>query len=476
MRKGAKAYVAANFVTQLFALVRFSLLARLLGAHELGLAAMLILTAAFFQTVSATGSDRFIVQDKDGDTPEMQGVVQMILATRGVVIAIGMVLFSDLVAIVFGSPELKTPLMLFALAPLISGFMHLDLRRVQRHSDFRPESLGMLISETVALAVTLTTAYFTRDAASVVYGLVARAIALTAVSHITAKRPYRFAWVREQATRFSTFATPMFLNGVLLFFGSQGDRVLVANTLGAETLGHYAAVLLLIYYPTTMLIRMVVGFYLPPLARARDNPERYAEECNRLGGRITLLSIAMVVGFALVAPIATPLLYGPQFIEPLHLFGMIGALQTARFLRVWPNTLANSIGRSSIMLYTGIVRILSLPFAFAVSYYFKTLEAIIIVFIIGEIGAILAAVWLLYRAGTVGLRREATRVGMYLLWIGLVCTWTWEIEALQPLEVALLSAASLVAIALVFTERVVIVEGVGMVGERLTRLRKKFGV
>lgn len=476
MRKGAKAYVAANFVTQLFALVRFSLLARLLGAEELGLAAMLILTSQFFQTVSVTGSDRFIVQDKDGDTPEMQGVIHLILAGRGVLIAIGMVLFSDLVALIFGSAQLKQPLMLLALAPLISGFTHTDLRRVQRHSDFRPESLGMLISETLALVGTVVAAYITRDASAVVYGLIVRAIAQVVVSHITAQRAYRFAFVREQALRFSSFATPLFMNGILLFFGTQGDRVLVANALGAEVLGHYAAVLLLIYYPTTMLVRLVVGFYLPPLARARDNPERYAEERNRLGGRITLLSIGILVGFVLVAPIATPLLYGPSFVEPLHLFGLIGALQTARFLRVWPNTLANSIGRSSIMLYNSIVRTLSLPLAFAVSVYFKSLEAILAVFVLGEVAAILSAVWLLHRAGAVGLRREMTRVGMFLLWIGLVCAWSWKFDALRPLEMGVLSGASLVAIALILTERVVMVEAMGLVGKRLARLRKKIGV
>ena len=75
-----------------------------------------------------------------------------------------------------------------------------------------------------------------------------------------------------------------------------------------------------------------------------------------------------------------------------------------------------------------------------------------------------------------GLRREMTRVGMFLLWIGLVCVWTWDVKALQPLEVALLSGASLVAIALIFTERVVIVEGIEMIGKRLTRLRRKIGI
>lgn len=473
MRQGAKAYVAANFVTQAFALVRFSLLARLLGPEELGLAAMLILTSQFFQTISITGSDRFVVQDKDGDDPRMLGVIQFVLATRGAMLAVAMVLFSGVVALIFGSQELKGPLMLLALAPLISGFIHLDMRRVQRHSDFRPESISMLVSETLALAGTVVAAWLTRDAISVVYGLILRALAQVAISHITAKRPYRYAFDRSMAKRFTSFATPLFLNGVLLFFGTQGDRVLVANALGAEVLGHYAAVLLLISYPTTMLTRLVVGFYLPQLARARDDADKYAEERNRLGGRITILCVAMLTGFAVVAPIATPLLYGPRFIEPLHFFGLIGLLQTARFLRVWPNTLANSIGRSSIMLYNGIARTLSLPAAFFAAIYFPSLEVILLIFILGEMAALASAFLLLGRAGAIDLRREFTRIAFFLLSGLVVCGWTWELDAPQPLVIAGLVGLSALAMAMVATERVVIAESMQLVTNRFARLRKK---
>ena len=58
MRQGARAYFAANILSQLFALLRYVVLARLLGPYELGLAATLVLTAAFFEVVSDTGSDR----------------------------------------------------------------------------------------------------------------------------------------------------------------------------------------------------------------------------------------------------------------------------------------------------------------------------------------------------------------------------------------------------------------------------------
>lgn len=469
VRKGARAYFAANFVSQAFALLRFTLLARLLGVEELGLAAMLMLTAQFFQTVSDTGSDRFLVQDKDGDTPGLQGLIQLVLVARGTLIASAMVIFAGLIATLFRAPELKASFMALALAPFIIGFMHLDFRRVQRQSDFRPESAGMLVSESLTLVVTGAAALITHDASAVVYGLVTRALALAIVSHLTARRPYRFAFARDQSMRFSRFAAPLVLNGFLLFFGSQGDRVLVANGLGAAALGHYSAVLLLIFYPTSMLIGLITGLYLPQLVRARDIPERYAVERERLGGRITLLSIAMLAGFALVAPVATPLLYGSNFVQPLQVFGLIGALQTARLLRVWPTTLASSIGRSTIILFNNIARVIGLPLAFTANLYFRSLEAIVIGFLIGEVAALLTALWLLHRAKAVALPREVLRAGIFLLWTGVVCGWTWALQFGATAAMPVLAVASLASISLLASERRVVGESVQWVRKQLTR-------
>ena len=70
-RRGTKAFLAASGVAQLCALARYTVLARLLGPEQLGLAAILILTAQFFESVTDSGSDRFLVQDRGGNDPAL---------------------------------------------------------------------------------------------------------------------------------------------------------------------------------------------------------------------------------------------------------------------------------------------------------------------------------------------------------------------------------------------------------------------
>jgi O-antigen/teichoic acid export membrane protein len=459
VRKGAKAYFVANLTAQASALLRYILLARLLGPEQLGLAAMLILTAQFFESISDTGADRLLVQDADGDSPRLQGLVQMVLVGRGLGIALALVLSSSLLAYLYHAPTLRTSLMGLALAPLVGGLIHLDMRRVQRANDFRPESLGMIVSETISLVATTAAAVITRDHTAVIYGLVLRALALVVISHVVAKRPYRWAFGKAESLRFTAFAAPLFLNGLLLFLGSQGDRLLIGGGLGPAALGHYSAILLLIYYPSSTLAKFLGGLHLPSLARARDDAARYAFEANRFGGRTILIGIVIMVGFAIVAPVFTPLFYGAKFAQPVQIFAFLGVLQTARFLRLWPTALAVSIGKSTIVMFNNIARMVAVPVALGANYVFHSLEAIVAGFIVGEIVALVVALWLLARAGTISLSQEMARTTAFLVAGGLTIASAWAIHRHDVVAAPfLIAAVALGSAVLIRRERPVVTD------------------
>jgi len=472
--KGRKAYFAASLVAQVSALLRYVILARVLGQEELGLAAMLILTAQFFDSISDTGSDRFIVQDADGDSPTLQGVVQLALAARGLFIASALLIFSGLLASLYHQPELRTPLIVIGLAPLIAGFVHLDLRRAQRTQDFRLESLDILTSETVSLLATATAAFLTHSHNAVIFGLVLRAITLVIVSHVTARRPYRWAFGRAEVARFSAFAMPLFLNGLLLFLGSQGDRLVVGSTLGAAVLGQYSAVLLLAYYPTSMLTRFLAGIHLPQVAAARIEPDKITSARERLASRTQVLTIGIALGFAVVAPIAVPLLYGGKFKEPLLLTTLIGVLQAARFMRVWPTTLAIGAGRSLFVMINNIGRMVGLPMALFAYSQFHTLWAVTIGFTTGELTALLVGLALLYRTGHLEPFREFKRVFLFCVVVALTIAATWFLDDKRYTLAAVSAAAMLPALAVIAVqERATLAEAFGMAERYLGRLRPR---
>ena len=415
MRTGARLYFAASLIAQASALVRYVILARILGPEELGLAAMLVLTAQFFESVSDTGADRFIVQNPEGDTPKMLGLVHMAMALRGVMIAGALVTTAGLVARLYTAPQIVPALQVLAFVPLIAGLTNLDMRRAQRTGDFRPESYVTVFGELAGVAASAAAAFIVRDHTAVLYGLIVRALVMVGASHIVSVRRYAWAYSRLEARQFFQFAGPLAINGLFLYFGSQGDRLLVASGLGAAALGQYSAILLLIFNPTSAITRFLQGMHLPQVAAARDDANALRRQGERLAGQSLLLAVGAAVGFAAVGPLIAPILYGKLGVQPLLIFAGLGVVQAARLLRGWPTALALGLGRSSEVMINNMVRVIALPLAMVANAYWHSLNAILLGFFAGEILALLGALWFLVRASATPAASSVRRTLMFLL-------------------------------------------------------------
>jgi O-antigen/teichoic acid export membrane protein len=446
-RRGAKAYLAATAVAQLCALARYTILARFLGPEALGLVAMLTLASQFFQSITDNGSDRFLIQDKDGDKPVVQSLVQTLFVGRGAVQTLGLVLLAGPIAAYFKAPSLQPALMILGLAPLIFGFLHLDFRRSQRQGDFRAEATVTLVAEGLSLVATAVAAYLTRDFTAVLYGLITRSIAYAAVSHLLAKRRYTLGLSREHARRLAHFSVPLMFNGLLLFIGAQGDRVVVANELGLTQLGHYTAVLMLIFYPASTLMRYMGAMHLPRLAAAKESAEHRDQAADIIAGQAMILGLGMAAGFALVAPFAVVGFYGANFAQPPVIIALIGVFQAARFLRQWPTTIALSLGQSRIVLANNVVRMSGLACAFVAVKLFGGLASVTAGFIVGELLALITAITLVNRTSGRSVWHDLDRVALFIAVSVVIAGWSVLATAPTLASISVLAVGSLVVFA-----------------------------
>jgi len=422
-RKGARLYLVSMLVTQAIALVRYVILARLLGPEQLGLAATLIVTASFFDLISDTGADRFLIQDRAGNDEELQKVVQLTYVGRGVLIALMLVVFAVPLAALYHAPQLAIGFVFIALAPLLRGFLHLDMRRAQRNFDFRPEAKRSIAAELFGIVVLVAAAFVLRNFTAVIWGTVARDLARTVSSHLLSERRYALGWSKTHGPRLLRFAYPLMLTGVMLFIGSQGDRVVVADWLGVKTLGYYSAVLLLIYYPSALILNSIHALYVPMVAAERDHPAQRMTVIDQLGGQTLLLAVAMCAGFALVAPLAVTVLYGHRYTQTAMLVGLIGILQCTRFMIVWPTTVSLSLGQSRAVLASNVARFLAYPCAFAGVRLFGGLRGMVAGFAVGEMVSIAIALVLMNRAAERPLLAGFDRLAAFFLTCCAVIGW-----------------------------------------------------
>ena len=285
----------------------------------------------------------------------------------------------------------------------------------------------MLAGEIVGLFATVIAAILTHDFTAPIWGMVARSIAMVLTSWVKAERSYEAGYSAEHARRLAVFSTPLFANGLLLFLAGQGDRLLIGNRLGVAELGHYSAVLLLIYYPSQVVSRFVQAMHLPLIAGARDDIVERQKRIDNLAAQASVMAVAQVVGFALVAPIVVPLLYGPAFRQPVFIIALIGILQASRFIRLWPTTEALAIGRTGIVLSNNIIRLVAFPSALLGLAWIGGLVGLTIGFTVGEVAAMVVAVILSNRALQVRWSADLSRVFAFVLCCGSVAFSAWAL-------------------------------------------------
>jgi O-antigen/teichoic acid export membrane protein len=452
-------------------------LARLLGPEQLGVAATLVVTASFFDLISDTGSDRFLIQDRDGDTPEVQKLVHLVYAGRGVAVALALVAFAIPVAHFYKTPALAGGLAVLALSPLILGFQHLDYRRLQRAHNFRLEALCMMCAECACLLATTVAALVTRSFEAVLVGLITRALVLVLVSHILAKRAYRIGWEAAHARRLSQFALPLMLNGLMLFVVSQGDRVIVGRELGVKALGYYSAAMLLVYYPSVLLARYIHAIYIPLIAAQRDSDQRRRQMIDDLGGQTIILTIAMTLGFALVAPSIIPVLFGRRFQQDALLVALIGILQMARFIFNWPSTASLAMGRSGTVLASNLTHFLAFASAVAGYALIGGLQGVVAGFIVGELICAVAAIVLLNRDTGQPVVHGLGRLAEFVAACGVVLIWDVAVtQDRLPLWIAAIAASLVLAVWLYRREEQAIRSSAALVQRTISQAMKRLGL
>lgn len=397
-RRGMRAFLAGTMIAQAAALLRFVILARLLGPEQLGLAAIVILTATFLDLLTEGGMATYLIQSKDGDDPRSQHMVQFANIIRCAGMAIALLLIAEPLARFYDRPELAGGIRMLCFSPMILAFLHYDVKRVQRSHNFGPEGWMMGSSELLSLCASAIIAFLTHSFEAVALGLAGRSLAMVVASHLFAERPYRLGFSADTWKALRTYSWPLVIDGVLYFIGQQGDRLLIGKRLGVEALGYYAALLLLIYYPAAIVNRIIQSINLPLIVEVRDEPERFRERVDVLGGQYLLVGLAMLIGFCATMPVVVPLLYGQRFAVTAYAVALVGLLQSARFLRGWPTTLALSVGRSKQIMINNMLRMLAFPLALAGQALIGGLPGILIGFGAGEVLAFLVSIYLADRS------------------------------------------------------------------------------
>src|SRR5437879_4452814 len=137
LKSGLKLGANQVFV-QACSFLRNVIVARVISPENFGIAATFAMTFYFLEMISNLASEALLIQADDGNDPNFQSATHLLQAGRGLTNALLIFLLAGPISHMFGVPHARWAFQCVAFAPLVKGFSHTDLFRLQREMKFGP--------------------------------------------------------------------------------------------------------------------------------------------------------------------------------------------------------------------------------------------------------------------------------------------------------------------------------------------------
>jgi O-antigen/teichoic acid export membrane protein len=394
MLKKAIMVVSGNAFGSLFLLVRNLVVARMMSPENYGIASTFAISMSVVEMLSYLGLNQLMIVDKDGDNPRFQAAMQGFQVLRGCFSATVLFLIAEPYARFLGVERVAWAYQVLALVPFINGFQHYDVHRLRRHMNFRPTVLVNSIPAAVSVLALWPLALFMGDYRIMLGALFFQALAMVAVTHLSAERSYRIRLDPVLMKKAMVFGWPLLLDGALIFAAMNGERLIILREMGVTQFAFFSMAFTLTLTPTSVLSGAAHSMLVPWLASVRNKPDEF-QRAALIALEVNLaIAVLLVLGTSLVGGPLASLLLGPKYVPILEILVPIAVLQAIRVSKNGANLVALSIGHTSTSMICNLIRVASLPVSWWVAVYSGDIFMIIWIVCIAEIIAFLLSMHL----------------------------------------------------------------------------------
>ncbi len=292
-------------------LVSNLILTRILFPEAFGLMSLVQTFLIGLDMLSDIGVVPSIIQNKRGNEPAFLNTAWTIQAIRGVVLWIGACALAIPAAQFYREPMLAWLLPVVAIASILGGLNSTKLATANRNLDLGRVTLIEIGAYVAGLILMIGLAWVYKSVWALVIGNLLNAALKAILSHLVLKgERNRFQWDAEALESLSRFGRWIFINTVLGFLASQGDRLLLGRLMDVRFLGIYVIALTLSSLAQTLISEVSGKVLFAAYSEIiRETPERLYSILQK--NRLVLATAGM--GFSLFF-----VLFGEKLIELMY--------------------------------------------------------------------------------------------------------------------------------------------------------------
>ncbi len=374
--------VARALSDQVFSLVIFIMLARLLTKEEIGIFAMVYVFSEVGRILATGGLVQLIARSKKIDNLQINTIFWTNMAIAIAYVALIWIcapLLSDLL----NQPGLTQPLQILSLALPINalGASHFALRL--REFGHKTVALRSILAGIIGGSAAVAAAMLGWG----IWSLVVQRCVAETVSTILAWASYRwipglqFSW--PQAKRNFAFSSNLTVAQLIFLMLVRIQDLLIGASLGAAAVGVYRVA----WRSTEMFANAAIQPFsavgLQIYSRLQDNPVAMKQAYKAMLGICAALSFPALVGFGVIAPDLVPLIFGTKWQAAGDLAQVFAFMAIPYTLNFFASPVLSAVGNThrqrtlaiTQLVLTLILTLLALPYgltAVAIAYVVRS--------------------------------------------------------------------------------------------------------
>ena len=347
--KGIVWSVVQKWGGETISFLSFIALSRLLAPKAFGLVSLASVFTIFVKVLLDQGFSAAIVQRKDLEREHLDTAFWISVLT-GILLTLGGIATSGLVAAFFGEPRLAPVLRWLSLSLILTALCSTQVAILQRKLDFKSLAIRSLAATTVGgiVGVSLAIAGFG------VWSLVAQNLAngLTAVVVLWRASAWRpgFRLSKYHYKELFTFGVFVVGNNMLKVLVRRSNDFLIGYFLGPTLLGYYT----IGYRLLLVIVRLVTGIInsvaFPAFARLQHDPKRMRRAFYSVTQHITLLAFPVFFGLAAIAPELVPALFGEKWAPSITIMQVLALIGIVQSVLVFNGSVIKASGKPSWQL------------------------------------------------------------------------------------------------------------------------------
>lgn len=379
---------ALRWLSQALSWTATIVIARKLSPEDYGIAGSATVLVGLLSLINESGLGRAVVMRRDRD----QAVVQQ---AHGAAIAVGfasaifMLLSAIPIARFYNEPRVAPVIAVLSIALIFSGANAVPLAVLQQQLQYRRLAaidFGKATAQasTVLLCSLLGLGYWSL-ALGLLAGHIVAMLFTRRYSTIPARRPTSLVLGPTVV-----YARHLMVSAVAWYLYSNADFAIVGRVLGLSALGYYQFAWNIAQLPGEKLanvMQAVVGPFFGSIGDDRNALRHYFLVLSEL---LVAIMLPVLCGFALVSPIAVPLIFGDKWIVAVPVLQVLVLASALSSLALLSQHVLGATGEAIVATRLNLTALVVMPIAFLIAARMYGSLAV-------------ATVWLLAQPALIGL-------------------------------------------------------------------------